>query len=56
MNAMVGAASVSIEPFEFNRPGKMEPRNAGLEVVAERFWTMSSHWTKDTYSASCVIT
>ena len=37
-------------------PGKMRPRNAGWEVVAERFWTMSSHWTNDIYSASCVIT
>jgi hypothetical protein len=32
-----------------NRPDKTEPRNAGLEVVDERSWTMSSHWT-DTFA------
>ena len=31
-----------------------EPRKDGLEVAGERFWTMSSRWTNDIYSGSCV--
>jgi hypothetical protein len=38
-----------------HRLGKMEPQNAGWEVVAGRSWTISSRWKNDICCGSCVI-
>jgi hypothetical protein len=54
--AFLKAAGLNPKRTSIQSPWQNGTAERGLEVVAERSWSMSSRWTNDIDSGSCVNT